>query len=112
MPPFGVFRSEFYIVEGGLSRPHDAAVAIFLVLVIVSFFGLSWFTSETMLSPDPVANVGGASIAAEITKGEVSNWMVAAMLIGLAALVVLGVHPPSTLVHLLDRAASELGSPR
>jgi hydrogenase-4 component F len=112
MPPFGVFRSEFYIVEGGLSRPHDAAVAIFLVLVIVSFFGLSWFTTETMLSPDPVANVGGASIAAEITKGEVSSWIVAAMLIGLAALVVLGVHPPSTLVHLLDRAASELGSPR
>jgi hydrogenase-4 component F len=42
----------------------------------------------------------------------VSYWIVAAMAIGLVALVILGVHPPSQLMHLLDRAAAELGSVR
>ena len=32
-----------------------------------------------------------------MTKGEVSNWIVAAMAIGLVALVILGVHPPASL---------------
>jgi hypothetical protein len=34
------------------------------------------------------------------------------MLLGLAALLILGVHPPAELNQLLDHAASELGSPK
>jgi hydrogenase-4 component F len=111
MPPFGIFRSEFDIVYGGLSQPRDVIVAIFVVLVIVAFFGLSWFTTETMLSEDPSASLssGGAIV---VDKGEVSNWIVAAMLVGLVALLILGVHPPTPLVHLLDRAAAELRGSR
>ncbi|MGH8979722.1 MAG: proton-conducting transporter membrane subunit, partial [Acidimicrobiales bacterium] len=45
-------------------------------------------------------------------KGEVSRWIVVAMVIGLLALVVLGVHPPASLEHLLSHAAHELGAPR
>jgi hydrogenase-4 component F len=112
MPPFGIFRSEFYIVEGGLSEPHDVIVAIFVMLVIISFFGLSWFTTETMLSEAPVTVSPQVSGAVVVTRGEVSYWIVAAMAIGLVALVILGVHPPSSLMHLLDRAAAELGSVR
>jgi hypothetical protein len=37
---------------------------------------------------------------------------VASMVAGLAALVILGVHPPDQLSDLLGRAASELGRPR
>jgi len=107
MPPFGIFRSEFDIVYGGLLEPRDVIVAIFVVLVILAFFGLSWFTTETMLSPDPSGTQisGGAVLVA---KGEVSNWIVSAMVIGLVALLILGVHPPTPLVHLLDHAAFEL----
>lgn len=104
MPPFGIFRSEFDIVRGGLSEPSDVMVAIFVILVVLAFFGLSWFTTETMLSPDPEAD------ALVVTRGEVSNWIVAAMLVGLAALLLLGIHPPAPLEHLLERAANELGS--
>jgi hydrogenase-4 component F len=112
MPPFGIFRSEFYIVEGGLSEPRNVIVAIFVVLVIISFFGLSWFTTETMLSEFPTISSVHVSGAIAVTRGEVSNWIVAAMVIGLVALVILGVHPPSSLMHLLYRAAAELGSVR
>jgi hydrogenase-4 component F len=65
-----------------------------------------------MLSEDPTRSSIQVSGAIAVTKGEVSNWIVAAMAIGLVALVILGVHPPSLLMHLLDRAAGELGSGR
>ncbi|MDA8268800.1 MAG: proton-conducting transporter membrane subunit [Actinomycetota bacterium] len=104
MPPFGIFRSEFLIVEGGLSDPHDAVVAILVVLVLLAFAGLSWFSTRIMMSP----STGPAAVA----RGEPSAWIVGAMLIGVVALVVLGVHPPGQLSDLLTRAAAELGVPR
>jgi hydrogenase-4 component F len=111
LPPFGIFRSEFMIIYGGLQSPHDVAAATLLLLVVIAFFGLSWFTTKTMLSPD--AAPSDATMPSEVvTPGEVSNWIVVAMMIGVAALLVLGVHPPSQLTHLLHRAAAELASAR
>lgn len=112
MPPFGIFRSEFLIVSGGLSDPRDAVAAVFVILVTVAFFGLSWYTTQTMLTPDATTAADGTIAGAASMKGEVSRWIVASMIIGLAALVLLGVHLPSQLSELLDRAASELRPPR
>jgi hydrogenase-4 component F len=112
MPPFGIFRSEFLIVSGGLSDPRDTVAALLVILVTIAFFGLSWFTTQTMLSPDPDPTTRGGTGAIAVAKGEVSIWIVVSMVIGLVALVILGVHLPSQLSQLLDRAASELGSPR
>jgi hydrogenase-4 component F len=106
MPPFGIFRSEFLIVYGGLREPRDTVAAILIVLVTLAFFGLSWFTTQTMLSPSVPPAEG--STGPQIEKGEVSNWIVVSMAVGLIALLILGVHPPSQLSHLLDRAAYEL----
>jgi hydrogenase-4 component F len=102
MPPFGVFRSEFYIVEGGLQHGSTALCAVLVVFVTCAFLGLSWSASQTMLSPTPKG----------VVRGEVSAWMAASMVIGLAGLVVLGVHPPAQLSGLLERAAAELGARR
>ncbi len=111
LPPFGIFRSEFLIVSGGLSGSNDAGAAVLVVLVTVAFFGLSWFTTQTMLSADvPEASPGG--VVATPDRGEVSVWIVAAMAAGLLGLTILGVHPPAALSHLLDRATTELGVPR
>ncbi|MGH9082680.1 MAG: proton-conducting transporter membrane subunit, partial [Acidimicrobiales bacterium] len=107
-PPFGIFRSEFLIVDGGLSDPRHAVAAVLVVLVTVAFLGLSWSTTRTMLTPGPADGPGAAALA----KGEVSPWIVAAMVAGLAALVLLGVHLPAPLSRLLDHAAAELGSLR
>jgi hydrogenase-4 component F len=100
LPPFGIFRSEFLIVSGGLSDPADAVVAILVVLVTLATLGLTWVASQTMLTPTPQ----------DVIRGETSAWIVAAMVIGLVALAVLGVHPPGQLSDLLTRAAHELGA--
>lgn len=112
LPPFGIFRSEFYIVEGALSRSGNTVAAVLVILVTVAFFGMSWYTTQTMLSPDPTAAAVESGPESAVAKGEVSAWIVVAMAIGIVALVVLGVHPPSQLSHLLSRAAAELGSAR
>ena len=102
MPPFGLFRSEFLIVSGGLSDSHDAVAAVLVALVTLAFFGLSWFTTETMVVTTP------ASPELAVDRGEPSRFIVAAMILGIAGLVVLGVHVPGQLSGLLHRAASEL----
>jgi hydrogenase-4 component F len=112
MPPFGIFRSEFLIVQGGLSDPRDTVTAVLVILVTCAFFGLSWFTTQTMLTPEGAIAADVGAPAAAPPKGEVSNLIVVAMALGIVALVILGVHPPAQLSHLLDRAASQLGVPR
>ncbi|MGH9101969.1 MAG: proton-conducting transporter membrane subunit [Acidimicrobiales bacterium] len=100
-PPFGIFRSELMIVAGGLSGGRDGIAAALVVLVTLAFLGLSLFASQTMLTPAPEG----------VVKGETSAWMVGAMVMGLVALVILGIHLPHQLQHLLSSAASELGTP-
>ena len=112
LPPFGIFRSEFLIVSGGLSDPHDVVTAVLVVLVTLAFFGLSWFTTQTMLSPNVTEPASGNGAVVTPPKGEVSTWIVASMAAGLLALTILGVHPPAALSHLLDHAVHELGVPR
>ena len=106
MPPFGIFRSEFLIVAGGLSDPQDAIAAVLVVLVTLAFFGLSWFTTETMLSPVPERE------GMRLGRGETSRFIVVAMVIGLAGLIVLGVHVPGQLNDLLHHAATQLEAAR
>jgi hydrogenase-4 component F len=100
LPPFGIFRSEFLIVSGGLNDPRDAVAAVLVVLVTIASLGLTWFTTQTMMTPSDNA----------VTRGEPSLWIAGAMFIGLVALAVLGVHPPGQLSDLLTRAAHELGA--
>jgi hydrogenase-4 component F len=51
LPPSGVFRSEFEIVEGGLSSGGYAAAAALVVLVTVAFFGVATSMTSVLLSP-------------------------------------------------------------
>jgi hydrogenase-4 component F len=122
LPPFGIFRSEFLVVEGGLSSGGDAMAAVLVALVTVAFFGLSWSTTQTMLSAPPAAGqvggrgpsayeapqAGGEGADQSPAPGELSNWTVVAMAAGLAALVLLGVHIPSDLTRLLRGAAGQI----
>jgi hydrogenase-4 component F len=95
------------VVEGGLSSGGDALAAVLVVLVTVAFFGLSWFTTRTMLSAPPASGQGAG--ADEVpARGEVSIWIVVAMVAGLAVLVLLGVHLPSDLASLLRDAAGQI----
>jgi hydrogenase-4 component F len=129
VPPFGIFRSEFEIVAGGLASGSYAAAAALVVLVTVAFFGLATSAGSMLLTsgsgqpPAAPRRVGakprgeGTSVALHertratqvLTRGEPSVWMVVPVLAGLAVLVLLGVHPPGELTALITRGAAELG---
>ncbi|WP_416482579.1 proton-conducting transporter membrane subunit [Streptomyces sp. CL12] len=104
MPPFGIFRSEFQIVAGGLRSGRYGPAAALVVLVTVAFMGLARTATRVVLTPAAVPDDGTAPV-----QGEPSVWMVVPVLAGVVALVVLGLHPPTGLVHLLARGAAELG---
>ncbi len=104
MPPFGIFRSEFEIVAGGLSASRNVGAAILVVGVTVAFLGLSLATNRMLLSPR-------AGAAATLVRGEPSAWMVVPVAVGLVALLVLGLHPPGELTGLMARAVTQLGGP-
>jgi hydrogenase-4 component F len=102
LPPFGIFRSEFEIVTGGLASGGNTATAILVVLVTVAFFGLTVATNRMLLSPR--RDAPGAAFA----RGEPSVWMVVPVVAGFVALLVLGLHPPADLTGLLARAVETL----
>jgi hydrogenase-4 component F len=116
MPPSGIFRSEFLIVSGGLSAGGSTGPAVVVVtLAMVAFVGLCWYVTRTMVSPtpppaDPAAAPAERPATATLVKGETSVAMVGATVIGIAALALLGVHPPGQLNDLLNCAAAELGA--
>lgn len=99
LPPFGLFRSEFQIVTGGVGSGHGIVGAILLVLVSCAFFGLTISTTRVLFLPGK---------APSAPRSEPSYWMVVPMLMGVAALLLLGVHPPEILQELLTRGAAEL----
>ena len=99
MPPFGIFRSEFEIVTGGLASGHDTAAVLLVILVTVAFLGLSVTVNKMLLTPRPEP---------DLTRGEPSIWMVVPVVAGLVALLVLGLHPPAALTGLLDHAVTAL----
>ncbi|MFI0938529.1 proton-conducting transporter membrane subunit [Streptomyces sp. NPDC021020] len=102
MPPSGIFRSEFQIVAGGLRSRAYGPAAVLVVLVTVAFMGLAIAATRIVLEP-------AAREDTPPRKGEPSAWMVAPVLAGVVALLVLGLHPPADLARLLDRGAAELG---
>ena len=104
MPPFGLFRSEFQIVAGGLSASRYVPAVVLVALVTLAFLGLTMATTRMLVVPR--ADAPGAAAA---PAREPSAWMVVPMVVGVAVLLVLGLHPPEALVTLLEQGAAELG---
>jgi hydrogenase-4 component F len=100
MPPFGLFRSEFEIVAGGLGAGGYAAAAVLIVAVTAAFFGLAGSVIRVLMLP--------AAESAPV-RGEPSGWMVVPVVAGVLALLLLGLHPPAELTGLFGRAVALLG---
>jgi len=107
MPPFGIFRSEFEIVRGGLASSANVPAVILVAAVTVAFLGLALAANRMMLSSPrrPPGQENGPAL----TRGEPSAWMVVPVALGLVALLILGLHPPGELTGLLARAVAQLG---
>jgi hydrogenase-4 component F len=110
MPPSGIFRSEFQIVDGGLAAGHNVAAAVLVVLVTVAFFGLTAASTQILFTPAPRSL--SAAAAGPADRGEPSAWMVVPVVAGIAALFILGLHPPGELTDLISRAVTQLGAVR
>jgi hydrogenase-4 component F len=110
MPPSGIFRSEFQIVAGGLDSGNYAAAAVLVVLVTVAFFGLTTASTRVLFTPAP-RSLSAAAVGSS-DRGEPSAWMVIPAVAGVAALFLLGLHPPAELTALISRAVTELGAAR
>ena len=106
MPPFGIFRSEFLIVvrralrsagrrRGGARRPRHRRL---LRAVVVHDRDDAHARSAD----------GGRASPTAPARGETSGFIVVAMALGLAGLVVLGCPSPGQLSHLLHHAAGQL----
>jgi hydrogenase-4 component F len=102
MPPSGIFRSEFQIVAGGLDAGNYAAAAALVVLVTVAFFGLTTSATRVLFTPSPHG----------LARSEPSAWMVVPVVVGVAVLFILGLHPPGELTGLISRAVTQLGAAR
>ena len=59
--------------------------------------------------PARVTILERAASVPPITRGEPSVWMVVPAVAGIAALLVLGLHPPGELAQLISRAVTQLG---
>jgi len=66
LPPFGIFRSEFEIVSGGLASGSDAAVAVLVILVTVAFFGLATSVTSVLLTPVTAGKASAGKAPAEL----------------------------------------------
>lgn len=100
LPPFGIFRSEFQIVAGGLADSKNIGSVILVVLVTLAFFGLAITTTGALFRSGPTD--------LKVVRGEPSAWMVVPVVAGAVVLVILGVHPPDVLVALLHQGALEM----
>ena len=105
LPPFGIFRSEFQIVAGGLGSGSYAAAAVLVILVTLAFFGLITSATSMLLSLP-----ASGRHRKPRQPGEPSAWMVVPVLAGLAVLFLLGIHPPGELTSLITQAAAQLGA--
>lgn len=113
LPPFGIFRSEFMIVTGGVHGRSAMVTLILLLLICAAFLGLLTSSTRVVLGvpsgPQPESQGDEESVT---EPAESSYWMVAACLLGLAGLLVLGIHPPQTLQLLIAHGAAEIGGHR
>ena len=135
MPPFGIFRSEFEIVAGGLGSRSYVPAAILIVAVTAAFFGLAASVTRMLMLPLPPAAApvpdrvpvaarsraegpGSAQPGTDavtpatppsLTRGEPSAWMAVPVAAGAVALLWLGLHPPAVLDELFARAVALLG---
>ncbi|MDO5743150.1 MAG: proton-conducting transporter membrane subunit [Micrococcaceae bacterium] len=100
LPPFGIFRSEFEIVAGGLNSPGNTGAVILIALATLAFGGLTLSMTNALFKPGPTDG--------PIPRGEPSIWMVVPVLAGMAVLLLLGMHPPQPLLDLLNQGAIEL----
>jgi len=104
-PPFGVFLSELTIVRAGFAHGSAVFPLLLLALLGVAFFGFARTISAMLTGPPPAPALAspyrdrGAAVATTTVP----------LVLGLAALLVLGLWVPVGLDTVLRQAAAVIG---
>ncbi|HXE79284.1 MAG TPA: proton-conducting transporter membrane subunit [Vicinamibacterales bacterium] len=98
LPPFGLFVSEYLLVQAAVVSRRWWLAAALLALLLTTFVSLISHLNR-MLYGDAPDDVRG---------GEGSAWPLAALTLPAALLVVLGIALPSPLSSLIDRSVNTL----
>jgi hydrogenase-4 component F len=106
VPPFGIFRSELLIVEGGFSRSAFVFAGLLVVLANLAFVGIYQTFHRMVLSSRETDERESARL-----RRREQPPMATAMLFSLAVLLVLGVWIPGPLNQLLHSAVAVIGGP-
>jgi len=107
-PPFGVFLSELTIVRAGFAGGSPVFPLLLLALLGVAFFGFARTISGMVTGPPPRSD--GAPALAEPYRDRASVVVTAVPLVlGLAALLVLGLWIPAGLDTVLRHSAAVIG---
>ncbi len=95
IPPFNVFTSEFAIFTAGFSAGHPVVTSMMIALVACIFVGMIFHVNKMTFGIDP---------RGRITKGELSLWTTAPLMIPLLFVVLLGVYEPTALTTIIHQA--------
>ena len=98
VPPFGVFVSEFLLVQAAFAAHRVGLAAIVLVLLLIAFVALLSHLNRMLYGAPPDG----------VASGERLRWTVAVLLVPAAVLVVLGVAMPAPLAALIHRTVGLL----
>jgi hydrogenase-4 component F len=110
-PPFGVFLAELTIVRAGFAAGSPALPLLLLALLGVAFFAFAR-TTTAMVTGDPPSH-DRAGVSAISIDNSARSWSVAVsatpLILGLVALLVLGLWIPAGLDSVLRHSAAVIG---
>ncbi|MPZ21400.1 MAG: hydrogenase 4 subunit F [Luteitalea sp.] len=99
LPPFGLFVSEFLLVQAAVANHKMWLAAIVLLLLLIAFISLMGHLNRMLYGPAPD----------DVPTGERASWPILVLIVPVAILVLLGVALPkpfSAFIH--DSVASLL----
>jgi hydrogenase-4 component F len=88
-----MFISEFALFRAGFAQRHPWLMGAALLMLLVAFVSFITHLNRMLYGESP----------AEVAAGETTGWRVAPMLLGLLALLALGLTLPAPLKTLLDQ---------
>jgi hydrogenase-4 component F len=94
LPPFGLFISEFALIRAGFANGRPGLMAAVLALLAVGFVALLRHSNRMLYGTPP----------REVIMGDGGRWRIAALLISVSVLLVLGLTLPAPLESLLNQA--------
>lgn len=107
-PPFGLFLSEFSILNGAIMSGRWGVAGTFLILLFIVFMGMGT-TIIAVVQGEPMEPVGDTVSIAPRLREHPLTLVPGFCLLGLVLL--LGIYLPPPLTELLNAAAASLGAP-